>query len=539
MSRRRKPGALVAVATVGLIAAGAGTAAATDPSGTSTGPSSSQPPYVIPVGDGVSTKSLLTVGDSVGGYRMVGIPDGLGALRNGRSIELFMNHELARDKGVVRRHGQTGAFVSRFSINRRTLRVSNGYDLIDPGVSFWNYPTQTYGPAPSAAGPNPRDAADPGAAFLAQTAAFNRFCSGTLSDRGQFYNKRSGRGYDGQLYFGNEEGGDESRSFAITTSGITEQLPRLGLFSWENTKPAYNKTDRTLVQGQEDNASGQIWTYVGTKRSKGTAAAQAGLTNGALNVIDAVDESVTNDAEFRAKYGKGKAAEVDLSQVDWDQSGAAQNREAAADGLSLNRIEDGSWDPQNPNDYYFHTTEGGDKTPTPGTTSARDGGGLWKLSYEDIENPELGATLTLLLDGSEAPYLNKPDNMTIDQNGNLLIQEDPGNNPHVSRIVAYRIADGALGVLARFDRRLFAPKTETDPKAEDAKLTTDEESSGIIDAAGLLGEGWFLFDAQVHKTNPDPELVEEGQLLAMKVKDFADVYDDDDNPVEEDEVPAK
>jgi hypothetical protein len=32
---------------------------------------------------GIGTTSILTVGDSVGGYRMVGIPDGLGAYDNG------------------------------------------------------------------------------------------------------------------------------------------------------------------------------------------------------------------------------------------------------------------------------------------------------------------------------------------------------------------------------------------------------------------------------------------------------------------------
>ena len=33
--------------------------------------------------NGVVTKSILTVGDAVGSYRMVGVPDGLGAFDNG------------------------------------------------------------------------------------------------------------------------------------------------------------------------------------------------------------------------------------------------------------------------------------------------------------------------------------------------------------------------------------------------------------------------------------------------------------------------
>ena len=52
--------------------------------------------------------------------------------------------------------------------------------------------------------------------------------------------------------------------------------------------------------------------------------------------------------------------------------------------------------------------------------------------------------------------MNKPDNMAIDTHGNLLIQEDPGNVNHLARIVAYRISDGALGVVARFDPALFS-----------------------------------------------------------------------------------
>ena len=223
-----------------------------------------------------------------------------------------------------------------------------------------------------------------------------------------------------------------------------------------------------------------------------------------LSVADLVDETVSNDKQFRAKYGKDNPAEFDLSEVDWDQSASAQNREAAAEGLSLNRPEDGEWDPRHPDDYYFVTTEGGK-----GADAARDGGGLWRVRWEDIEHPELGGTLTLLLDGSEAPLLNKPDNMTIDRHGNLLIQEDPGNNAHVARILAYRIADGALATLATFDPAEFG---QPPPPG----FTIDEESSGIIDAAKLLGGGTFLFDAQVHITSGDLETVEKGQLLSMR-----------------------
>src|SRR5262245_2925094 len=63
-------------------------------------------PYAVPSTSGVQIKAILTTGDAVNGYRMVGIPDGLGALRHGNTLELFMNHELtAAAPGIVRSHG--------------------------------------------------------------------------------------------------------------------------------------------------------------------------------------------------------------------------------------------------------------------------------------------------------------------------------------------------------------------------------------------------------------------------------------------------
>ena len=48
-------------------------------------------------------------------------------------------------------------------------------------------------------------------------------------------------------------------------------------------------------------------------------------------------------------------------------------------------------------------------------------------------------------------------------------------------------------------------------------ITQDEESSGIIDARRVLGDGWLLLTVPVHKPSTDPELVEGGQFLALFV----------------------
>ena len=416
--------------------------------------------------------------------------------------------------------GQRGAFVSRLGSTRH-VAVTEGSDLINPGVTFWDYPSGTY--------------VTSGARFAdnaVQDVTFGRWCSSTLSDPGLFWSDSKKVGYTGQLYFGNEEDGDVGRAFGVTTSGTAQALPRLGLFQWENTIPAPDKSATTLVMGQEDGVAGdfsQLWVYVGEKQNTGNAFDRVGLTNGIDFVIDAVDESVSTDTEWRATFGTGVAAPVDLAEIPWDQSGAAQNGQALAQGLSLNRIEDGYWDPNRPNDFYFLTTEGGDQSTTFQYT--RDGGGLWLLSFQNIEKPEKGATLTLLLDGSEEigpgePKMNKPDNMGMDRYGNLLIQEDPGANAHLARIIAYRVADGAIGVVARFDPSRFTT-------GGSQFMTLDEESSRIIDSEDQLGTGTFLFDAQVHTANGLPagtgpntveEYVENGQLLLLRVTDWSAIY---------------
>ena len=51
---------------------------------TNMGPSTATEPYLVPTIPGVKFVSILTVGDSIGGYRMVGIPDGLGLFNSTR-----------------------------------------------------------------------------------------------------------------------------------------------------------------------------------------------------------------------------------------------------------------------------------------------------------------------------------------------------------------------------------------------------------------------------------------------------------------------
>ena len=86
--------------------------------------------------------------------------------------------------------------------------------------------------------------------------------------------------------------------------------------------------------------------------------------------------------------------------------------------------------------------------------------------------------------------------MTITKNGVVLLQEDPGNNAALARVVAYRIKDAKMAVVAQFDPQYF---TTTGAKF----MTQDEESSGIIDVTEFLAKNgdtntYLAFNAQIH-----------------------------------------
>ena len=89
-------------------------------------------------------------------------------------------------------------------------------------------------------------------------------------------------------------------------------------------------------------------------------------------------------------------------------------------GTQFLRPEDGQWDPNNPSDYYFVTTDRYDQVKDGvGTQVGRSR--LYRLQFTDIGHPELGGTIEAALDGTEAG--NMFDNMTVDRRGQ---RPDPG-----------------------------------------------------------------------------------------------------------------
>lgn len=445
-------------------------------------PSSSQTPYLLPVAPGVKLTSILTVGDSPNNssYRLVGIPDGLGVFDNkDGTFTLLINHELSGNSGIKRAHGATGAFVSQWIIDKATLQVKSGKDLIQ-NVKLWNVSSfDTY----NSTNPSPL-------AILA------RFCSGDLAPVSAFFNNSSRLGTKERIYLNGEELENEGRAFAhiVTGSeaGTSYQLPYLGKFSWENAVASPLPSNKTIVAGLDDIPGGQVYFYLGNKQSTGNQIEKAGLHKGKLFGVSVAGLPTESD---NTKLGAGtRFSLIDLGNVA-NKTGTELNFESISAGVtSFLRPEDGAWDPANPRDFYFNTTN---KANAPSR--------LWRLRFDDIANPEAGGIIEAVLDGTEGQKML--DNMTIDRYGHILLQEDVGNNPHLGKIWQYDIATDKLTQIAQHDPSRFLNGGAN-------FLTEDEESSGIIDAEDILGPGWFLLDVQAHY-NLGGELVQGGQLLAL------------------------
>jgi len=535
----RKAIPIGATLVVGALAIGASTANAD--SGFS---------YMEPVGAGVSLKVLATSGDKVGGYTFFGLPDGMGVLADGANATLLVNHEISSTDAVgavaKRANGAANAStVSALNFDTTTQTVNTATELLK-NISWYNYTTGQYSTTPGApAGAAARDSFN----TANHSVGLNRFCSSSTSQPGMLsYTEKlaDGKtityGYTGPAYWTGEEGSDESRGFVADNKGNLVQLPRLGLSARETevVVPTGNKV--TAVVTNEDGAatSSQVWMYVGEKTTSGSWVDKAGLTNGNLFVMNVT--GYNDDNLIRTGAGKGKALPVTWAPVNWNQNGVAQNIQAQSAGTVMARVEDGAFDPKNPSDYYFVTTES-DRDPKATTQNpalpgvSRDGGALWKLHYNDIKNPLAGGTLTMLLDGSEAPYLSKPDNIEVDSKGNILIQEDPGGNNAVARMLAYRISDGKIATVAKFKDIYVKPGSAQ-------FMTNDEETSGVVEATSFVAKAgdsksYYFLNAQMHipasKARPDLvsvpgasqqliDSIEGGQVYLLTVTDWNQIY---------------
>jgi len=246
--------------------------------------------------------------------------------------------------------------------------------------------------------------------------------------------------------------------------------------------------------------------YVGAKQATGNDVEKAGLVGGALYGVRVSVNGVVTTAESNpyalgatSYVGSGAFELVNLGDASTFIGVQQQAASVANDVFRFQRVEDGAWDPRPgfETDFYFATPA------TVGTNSR-----LWRLRFTDIAQPELGGQIDVILAGSEGHHAL--DNVCVDGHGRVFLQEDPGGGAILGKIWIYDLTNGRLTQVAAHAAPYFV-------SGGPGFLTTNEESSGVVPAFDLLGDGWYLMSCQIHMSVGDTELVEYGQLLAMYV----------------------
>jgi hypothetical protein len=512
VASRFRIGAALAAALVVVTLAGSGLAA------------TSVKPYVEPVGGAYQIKALFSADDKVpllGGasgqqYRMVGIPDGLGAHPNGDGTStLFMNHELgftAQSEPVVGGPKDRGAIVSQWILDQDGNPVAGrrAYDRI--------YDENTFlGPAPVVG----NEAQMP--------RQFARFCSGSLAGPGV--------GFDRQIYLTNEESsgadtfdGTGGLSVAIFDNEL-HTLPKLGRYPKENTNVQPGHGRQTVIFATEDGPAtldNQLYMYVGKKDRSADASvlARNGLDNGKLYVFRSLDTARNSERTFTSGSVTGQWIEIpnvgSLSDV---QLEAASD---AVGAMTFVRPEDGAFNPNNPNEFFFDTT---------GSSSGADDGvnELGRL-YSLLLNPadplkpaRLSIVYnadTVLAAGGDIAI--SPDNIGV-SGRHLMINEDGTTESRV--VMAAKGRDGSIwrfdlvkrpGQAVGVDASTATRVAELDPPGRDGVAVGPGvwETSGIIDASAMFGADSWLSDVQAHPPTAPPGgstvTVEDGQLFLMR-----------------------
>jgi hypothetical protein len=485
-------------------------------------------PYVEAVGNEYAVTPLFSADDQVpllGGaagqqYRMVGIPDGLGAHSNqdGTST-LFMNHELngnSLSEPVVGGPKNRGAIVSEWLLDEDGNPVAGrrAYDTI--------YAENTLlGPAPVVGNETqmPRQ--------------FSRFCSGFLAG--------PANGFDRWIYLTNEEegtaantfGGNGSVSVAIFDNEL-HTLPAIGHFAKENTIVQARRGGPTVIFSFEDGPAqleNQLYMYVGKRdRSSGASVlARNGLDSGTLYVFRSLDPAQNSERTFVTGSVNGEWVAIPNAESLTDvQLEAASD---AVNAMTFVRPEDGAFNPNNRNELFWVTT---------GSSSGADDGvnelgRLYSLRLHPGD-PLKNATLTVvynadLVVAAGGDIAISPDNVDASDKY-LMINEDgttesravmaaKGRDGSIWRFDLDKKLPGGVGVDAATATRI----AQLDPPGRDGVPVGPGiwETSGIIDASTLFGDDTWLSDVQAHPPTASPGgptvTVEDGQLFVLRPAD--------------------
>ncbi len=492
--------ALLAVAAAGIARGNSGAAAAT-----------STPALLAPVAPGVQVKPLISVGDKIGaGYTFESIPDGIAWMKGkGSSIDLYVNHETSLVPFPVGFSDYTNAMVSRIAMDTKTQALTSGSYVI-----------------PS-------------------TANFQRFCSNFLAGKEH--------GFGRPVLLTNEEATDlVNRSGTAWPAGPgAEQAGVVVAYDIENDeyKAVYsmgrhNHENAVAIPGYKVSVilsgddtfsapASQLYMYL-THGAWGVM-----HDSGALYGFKSDDPSVNDYGDLSgSKSVSGTFVRVPVQVALGDQN--ALEKWSNDNGIfQFIRIEDLAYDRNSPNVVYFADTGEPRAIPDPttgrlkrgpsGTKGAYPNGRIFKLVL-DKKNMLKVESLSILVDGDakgaagagDVSLIHQPDNIETTKKA-VLWQEDPGsqngyaaNDPNGTnaRIWRYDLKTGKTDVVAAANQ----------PALDAAAPKGSWETSGLVDASSVFGEGWFFTNVQAHSVLVQQEKRdgvtykrEAGQLLLVKI----------------------
>ena len=449
------------------------------------------PAYLKPLLPGVEATPIMTVGETVPftgdpsrSYRLVGIPDGMGAHKTPDGmIRLFVNHELKKEtvsQPIVGAPFQTGAFVSELLLTP-DLKIVSGRPA---------FTTILRGPDSQPAG-----------------GSLGRLCSGFLAG--------PHTGFDRFIYLAGEEAqgadtldGRGGQAIAVA-NGIAYLLPEMGRYSKENVVVVPETGIKTVVFGLEDGPHGlenQLYLYVGEKKLSSLHPMERnGLVGGKLYFFKATTTEKTDESKFHKSDGTIVGRWILLPNISRMNDEELEKASRASGSFNFDQLEDGTYDRRRPGLFYFVSTGG---------SGVNRRGRLYKLSFDPKDPVNQPSTLEILLEGDAGDPVANPDNLDANEEGQLLIEEDTASLKSflAGRANSLWLYDLKSGKLERV-----------------AEALNRWEPSGGIDASAFFGPGSWLVNVQAHSISSreasrlqgydqDAYLAEGGQILLLKTR---------------------
>ena len=550
---------MVAVVAAALIIVGSATpviAKATKP-----GFMTDQAAMLTATAVGGSVTPIITVGDTIGGYRFESIPDGISLLPHGKgTVDVFVNHETSTVPFPLAANG-----VDYVPTNN-TNGSQNDFD--NSQVSLLRMHQQSMG------------VLEP-SYVIPSSALFHRFCSNFLAT--------AEHGFDRPLLLTNEEGIDWVSTSAPAfpafpgapgarqigavvaydvEAGTYQPIWGMGRLNHEQSlpvpgygKPVLLTTDDTftttpsqsqlysyIADSADDvwNDTGELWAFVSDDPAittyEGFAPGETDSITGHFIPVPKLIATGRNPdgSELMAAHVPAsldgpyppppnnttwqRFNNVGIDGPQWVLETWSQRNNV----FDFVRLEDVAYDKRPGMSNVVYLVDSG-RGAAPGTNVSTNGR-IWEMVL-DPTDPTQVDSLRILIEGDDQPVkhpgrIHQPDNIESTPNG-LYITEDPGSqqqfafgsifpgtsfNPDATnaRIWQYRFSapgTGVLSVAAVVNQAQDEGITDVDPVP--AATHGFWEASGIIDASSVFGPGAFLVTVQAHslwvegQTGPD------------------------------------